>query len=107
MSITVRLAHARPQEKMLANGRAALPDAEPIIPRTLAARLQAAMYEIAVGTRASWDKRCSQRRPATVLPFRTSGGALKNRRSIRRCRNGWRPSSPRSKPRQARVCRHL
>jgi len=41
MSITDRLAHARPQEKMLVNRRA--DDGEPIFPRTLVARLQAVM----------------------------------------------------------------
>ncbi len=45
MSITDRLAHGRPQEKMLAKGRAALPDAELLTTflRTLAAQWQAVL----------------------------------------------------------------
>ena len=45
MSITDRLAHARPQEKVLANRRAALPDGRllTIFLRTLAAQLQAVL----------------------------------------------------------------
>ena len=43
MSITDRLAQGRPQGRMLANGRAALADAEPIVPRTLVVRLQVVM----------------------------------------------------------------
>ena len=41
--LRIGVAHARPQEMMLAKGRAALPDAEPIFSRTLAARLQTVM----------------------------------------------------------------
>ena len=43
MSITDRLAHERPQAKVLASGRAALHDAELLttFPRTLAAQLEA------------------------------------------------------------------
>ena len=45
MSITDRPERDRPQEKMLANGRAALPDNKllTLLPRTLAAQLQAVM----------------------------------------------------------------
>jgi DNA repair protein RadC len=45
MSITDRWVRDRPQERVVADGRAAPPDAEllTIFPRTLAARLQAAM----------------------------------------------------------------
>jgi hypothetical protein len=62
--------------------RAALPDAEllSIVLRTRPARLQAVTQEIAVGKRASWEKRCSQRRLVTVRPISTNGGVLKNRR---------------------------
>ena len=45
MSITDRWVRNRPQEKVLANGRAALPDDKllPLFPRTPAAQWQAAM----------------------------------------------------------------
>ena len=46
-------------------------------------------------------------RPACRQPVPTSGGALKRRRSIRLCRNNWRPSLPTPKRKPARACRCL
>ena len=43
MSIADRWVRDSPQETVLANGRAGLPDADPIFRRTLAARGQAVM----------------------------------------------------------------
>ncbi len=60
-----------------------------------------------VGNRASWAERFSRRRLDILLPFTTSGGALRKRRSTRWSRNSLRASSFRSKREPDRACRSL